>query len=190
LSSFWVRDRFDKRTAVAIRPTVKTKFDRLVVLLENVDREDAGALLGAERRRRRARDVTGNDFRQDPDRGGCDLAPLDGSDGGRFSPCGTDVRQGSRSQRLGEHRARRERLEVRCSRSRGSAIGWHLRSSGRRLQRKGDAPASRGLISFDGVATATVAIVCVGRVGREAEGGGEASREAAKGQASSGRRYS
>lgn len=55
-------------------------------------------------------------------------APLDGSDGRRFSPSRIDVRQGSRSQRLGEHRARRERLEVSCvPRSRGSAaIGCQL----------------------------------------------------------------
>lgn len=41
-----------------------------MVLLEDVNREDAGALLGAEGRRGRARDVAGDDFRQDPEMGG------------------------------------------------------------------------------------------------------------------------
>lgn len=37
-----------------------------MVLLEDVDREDASALLGAERRRRRARHMAGNDLGEDP----------------------------------------------------------------------------------------------------------------------------
>jgi len=89
--------------------SVKTQLQRLVVLLEEVEGQESGALLRTERGRRGASDVTGDDFGEDASNGG--------RSGGQYGCAGDEKRNAperSRGHRLGEHRPESQVLEVSC----------------------------------------------------------------------------